>query len=444
MRLPRSWSELRRYGPNPAEAALRIQAEEVGGALAEQRDRWRRGFTRRKVLAGAGKVGVAALGTQLVTTRVAFAAPGETGNRTLVAVFLRGGMDGLSALVPAGDPNLLRARPNIVIPASALLDAGPGWGLHPAFTSLKPFWDAGKMVAVPGVYAPFQNRSHFECEAALERGGPEGALHDGWLDRTLVALGAGTTFRAVAVGERMPLSLVGPADKIVMGSLQEFGITNTGGMRDRTVKALESLYTGFDHPLATQAKLTIKALEAVQKMNSRGRSTTAAYPAGRFANGLRDLATLIKAGAGLRAAAIDVGGWDTHTGQGRVDGGQMRDHLTDLSDSLAAFCTDLGPALDDVTVTVQTEFGRTLEENGNGGTDHGYGGVMFVLGGGLNGGRVHGRWPGLSSGVLAGGDVPGANDYRDVLGEVLAARLGIGDVGRIFPDHKYQRIGLFR
>jgi uncharacterized protein (DUF1501 family) len=122
----------------------------------------------------------------------------------------------------------------------------------------------------------------------------------------------------------------------------------------------------------------------------------------------------------------------------------MRNNLTELANTLAAFATDLGPALDDVTLITMTEFGRRVAENGNAGTDHGHGSLMMLLGGGLVGGQVHGKWPGLAPGALDNGDVAGANDYRDVLAEALERGFGVADVKKVFPDHEYTRLGAFR
>jgi uncharacterized protein (DUF1501 family) len=434
--------ELRRHGPTLGQAALRVQAEEVTGQLDAQRDQWRFGYTRRRVLAGAGAVGVAALGTQLATARVAFGAP-ETTKRTLVVVFLRGGMDGLSVVVPRNDRNLARARPNIVVPTGALIAGDARFGLHPALAPLEPFWKAGRAAAVHAVASPDASRSHFQAQDCLERGAATTAVHTGWLDRVLAALGPGTTFRAVAEGSALPRSLVGAENKLVLQGIREFDLTSGDGMRAKTVAALKTLYTGLDHPVALHANITLKALAAARKVASKEYQTDVQYPGGGFGDQLRDIARLIKGKVGLRVAAVDVGGWDTHTNMGRVDGGDMRRHLEELAGALGAFATDLGPALDDVTVVTMSEFGRRVAENGNSGTDHGHGNVMLLLGGGLAGGRVHGRWPGLSDGALDQGDLAGANDYRDVLAELLKARLGVGDVKPIFPGHRYRELGVF-
>jgi uncharacterized protein (DUF1501 family) len=440
---PRTTDELRRHGPTLADAAIRVQAETVTAEVADQRDRWRRGFTRRRVLAGAGAVGVASLSAQVTTTRVAFGAPST--NRALVVVFLRGGMDGLSVVVPRNNRNYLDARRGIAVPDGALVAGDDRFGLHPALGPLAPFWTAGRMAAVHAVASPDASRSHFQAQDCLERGAASTTVHSGWLDRVLTGLGPGTTFRAVAEGSALPRSLVGSESKLVLQGIREYDLRGDDGVRARTLTALKALYTGIgDHPLAAQAAETLSSLKAARRIASDDYRSTVQWPGGGFADQMRDLARLIKAKVGLRVAAVDVGGWDMHTNIGGPDGGDMRNRLDELAGTLGAFATELGPALDDVTLVTMSEFGRRVEVNGNSGTDHGHGGVMLLLGGGLAGGRVHGRWPGLAPSALDQGDLAGANDYRDVLAELLQARLGVRNWKPIFPGHSYRRLGVFR
>jgi uncharacterized protein (DUF1501 family) len=437
--------ELRRHGPTLGEAAIRVHAEVVQEELDADRDKWRKGFTRRRLVQGAGWVGVAALGTQLVTTRVAFADPATT-KHTLIVIFLRGGMDGLSVVVPGNDANYHAMRPNIGIPAASLLAADRGFGLNPAMAPVYPFWQSGKMAAVHAVSSTDLSRSHFQAQDCLERGASSVAVRTGWLDRVLAQMGPGSTFRAIAQGSALPRSLVGTESKIVLNGVRDFRIDGYDGVRSQTMDALKTLYTGLDHPLAQTAANTLSALATAQKLASKGYTPAAGvvYPGGQIADQLRDLAQLVKANVGLRVAALDVGGWDMHTNIGRVDGGDMKNHLGELSAALGAFATDLGPQLDNTTIITMTEFGRRVQENGNAGADHGHGGVMLLLGGGLNGGKVHGKWPGLSSGSLDQGDLAGANDYRDVLSEMLATRFGVTNAPAIFPSYTPKRLGVFK
>jgi uncharacterized protein (DUF1501 family) len=432
-------TDLRRHGPSPAEAALRLQAETVTADLAAQKEKWRFGFTRRRILAGAGAVGVASLGSQLVTTRVAFGDP-ATSTRSLVAVFLRGGMDGLSVVVPAGDANYKAMRPVIAVPDSVLIPAGRTFGLNPALAPLRPLWTAGQLAAVHAVASPDASRSHFQAQDCLERGAASTSVHSGWLDRTLAALGKGTTFRAIAEDATLPRSMVGTQDKVVLSGVANFKLSTPDTMRAKSVAALQALYTGLDHPLSDQAELTLQALASAAQVAKT--PAAAGYPGGGFASSLKDVARLIKAKVGMRVATIDLGGWDMHTAIGKVDNGEMKNQLGALAAALAAFAADLGPAMADTTVVTMSEFGRRVQENSNAGADHGHGGVMLLMGGGLVGGQVHGKWPGLAAGALDHGDLAGSNDYRDVLGELLVRRMGVGSVGDIFPGHQYNQIGV--
>lgn len=437
---PRTLAELDRFGPNRAEAALRVRAERVTADLAAQKRRWDKGFTRRRTLFGVAGAGIAALGAQLVTTRVAFADPATT-NRTLVVVFLRGGMDGLSVVQPTNDANLKAARPALTIAPGALLPAGRGFGLNPALAPLQPYWKAGTMAAVHATATPDASRSHFQAQDCIERGAADLAVSTGWLDRVLVAMGPGTTFRAISEGSALPRSLVGGEPAIVLQGVQNFALSGSGSIRDKSIAALKALYTDLDHPLAAQAQDTIAAMAAAKKVGAG--TAGAQYPGGGFSDGLKDIARLIKAKVGLRVAVLDLGGWDMHTNVGNVDGGAMKDNLTGLSNALAAFVKDLGAAFTDTTIVTMSEFGRRVEQNGNNGLDHGHGGLMLLLGGGLKGGQVHGKWPGLSSGALDHGDVAGANDYRDVLGDMLTRRFGIANLAPIFPGYTYKPMGVF-
>ncbi|MGL5909009.1 MAG: DUF1501 domain-containing protein [Phycicoccus sp.] len=403
---------------------------------------WSRGFTRRRLLAGGLGVGVAALSAQLATTRVSFAV-GSTG--TLVVIFLRGGLDGLSVLVPADDPDLLAARPDIAVRSGSLIPLTRGFGLHPALAPLRPMVAAGRFAAVPAIATPDLSRSHFQAQNCLEMGGASRSpSQSGWLSRVLEASGPGTTFRALGASTVIPRSLVGGGNPIVTPSLSRFKITGSEKNPAVTSRALAALYTGLDHPMAAQAQLALDASATAQTVAAGARTPAErGYPAGAFGEQLATVASLVRAGVGLRLATVDVGGWDMHTGLGTVDSGDMTRLLGSLASVLAQFFSDLGPAGDSTTVVLMSEFGRRVAQNGNAGTDHGHGGVAIALGGGVRGG-VHGRWLGLGSGVLDQGDVPGTNDYRDFLGEVVMSRLGLspGQLSSVFPDWRVDPLGV--
>ena len=435
--------DLSKLGPNRAEALLRAHAARVEYDAEQREKKWSKGFTRRRLLAGAGWAGVAAFGSQLVTTRVAYGEPSADA-KTIVIVFLRGGMDGMSVLVPGADPYLKDLRPNILVPESALLPMARGFGLHPALAPLHDLWKAGKFSAVPALSTPDVSRSHFQAQDCLERGGAATtSITTGWLDRVLTELGPGTTFRAIAESSTLPRALVGGEGAISLRGIESFALTGVDNLHEQTAKALRTLYTGFEHPLTTQAAGTLGALATAGEINDQEYEPAAEYPDNEFSRGLADIARLIKSNAGLRVACVDIGGWDMHTGLGTIDNGDMLRMLTVLGSSLAAFAKDLGSALDRTTLVAMTEFGRRLEENASGGLDHGHGSVALLMGGGLKGGSIAGVWEGLAPEVRDHGDVPGSNDVRDLLGELVSKRLGITTAGlsKIFPDHAYKPLG---
>ncbi|MBA2390930.1 MAG: DUF1501 domain-containing protein [Geodermatophilaceae bacterium] len=428
----------------PTEHDLVTAADQVAAAAAHRSELWRGGFTRRRFLAGAGMVAAAALGSQLVTTRRSYAAPGTATGRALVVIFLRGGFDGLAAVVPAGDPDYLIARPSIGVPAEALLPLDRRFGLHPALGALAPFFAAGQLGIVHAVGGGSGiTRSHFQAQDQIERGVDSPSTRTGWLERALDLSGPGTTFRAVSEGISSPASLAGSTTAV---SLQGVDSVLLNRSSERMTTALRGLFSGLDLPVAEQVGLTLSLLAQTQSLRATPYTPAEGvrYPAGNLGAAMSDLARLIKADVGLRAATVDVGGWDLHSNAGQVDNGDMTAHLAGLGSALAAFATDLGDRLADTTVVTMSEFGRRVAENGSGGTDHGGGNAMFLLGGGVAGGVVHGSWPGLAPAALVDGDLAGVNDYRDVVAEVARAQLGIGSVDTVFPGHRYTALGVVR
>lgn len=427
-----------------AEQLLVRKAEQVSAELAAQEAGWDRGFTRRSFLAGAGMVGVAALGSQLVTTKAAYAASGLSNGNTLVTVFLRGAADGLRILVPASSElgvDYLRTVRGNLVPAEAGMSPLPGasgWALNAALNPLLPFWNSGELAFVPAVSANGITRSHFQAQQCLERGSDTATT--GWLDRALQQLGPGTTFRAVTQGSALPAALSGNQRKLVMSSLKNFSFPGWSGVAPQSEAAIRTLYRGLPGPLGEDVPVTLAALGTAAAARAKaGAQNGAVYPSGNFSKALADVATLLRAEVGMQVATIDVGGWDTHTDEVN----QLDRHLTSAANSLAAFLTDLGPARRSrVTVVVMTEFGRRVQMNANGGTDHGHGSVMWLLGGGLAGASVHGKWTPLNAAALDEGDVPALNAAYDVLGEVAQKRLGVGSLTGLFPGHRFAPLNL--
>jgi uncharacterized protein (DUF1501 family) len=435
--------------PKAAEIALRRRADQVRAGLCAQDDAWgTKGWTRRRFLTGMGVVGVAALGSQLVTTRVAYGATASTAQNTLITIFLRGAADGLRILAPNSSAlglDYLRTVRGPLVPGDAqlvpLAGAG-GWAVNNAMQPLVDgLWGSGELAFVPAVSATGVSRSHFEAQQLLEKGGST-SYGTGWLDRVLQQIGPGTTFRAMSEGWGAPASFGGDQPKLVIDSLANFTFPGWDEIRPGSQQAVSALYRGLGGPLGEDVPTTVSALGTAATIRAGvGVQNGAVYPNGNFSNALKDLAKVLRAEAGLQVATVDVGGWDTHTNEVQ----DLDRLLASAAKSLAAFMTDLGAARRSrVTVVVMTEFGRRVPMNDSGGTDHGHGSLMWLLGGGIVGGAVHGNWTPLSAGTLADGDVPGVNNAFDVLGELAQKRLGVGALSTVFPNHVVTPLGVAR
>ncbi len=417
------------------------------------------GPSRRTLLrtaTAAGALGlVATAAGEAVTTRYAFAdtvpAAGSTASDVLVVLSLRGGFDGLGAVVPVGDPGWARLRPNLGLDTGSVLPLSGIFGLHPALAPLLPLWQSGRLGAVHAVGQADPSRSHFSAMAELERAAPGTSLRTGWLDRTLGARPASTSvFTATQLGSSRPSgALAGPGPELTMTSVEGFDIWGAwdAEQRRRWVGTLEKLHAGARGGLqkasagALSAVRTTATIAAAKEQPAHG----ATYPAkSGLGSALRDVARLVRAGVGLQVACVDFGDWDMHVDMGRPGSGNLHSRLDELARCLVAFATDLGPLLDGVTLVTLSEFGRRAGENGSGGTDHGHGNAVLLLGGGVVGGTVHGRWPGLTDGDLVDGDLAGVTDYRQVLAEVLTARCGVGSVGQVFPGLAPAPLGVVR
>ncbi|GAA2689197.1 DUF1501 domain-containing protein [Actinoplanes palleronii] len=396
--------------------------------------------TRRGVLAA----GLAGLAGATLSTTTAFAAGAYTGD-TLVVLSLRGGFDGLSAVVPIGDPAYYAARPAIGVPKNLVIAGDGTFGLHPALAPLLPLWKSGGLAAVHAVGQPNPTRSHFAAMDAMENAAPGTSIRSGWLDRMLGLTGASAPLAGVSLGHSMPARiLLGPAGDVAMTGIDEFLLS--GNDKRPMAAALRAMYADAPATLAAPARSADRALSAVSTIKTVPYAVSggATYPATELGGALRDVARLIKAKAGLVTAAVDCGDWDMHEGLGTaVKGQRMHDNLTDLAQALAAFTTDLGAdGMRNVTVLTISEFGRRVQENASRGADHGHGNAMLLLGGGIRGGKVYTNWPGLSPGALVAGDLAATTDYRAVIGEVLQKRCGFGALDGVFPGVKPSAFGL--
>ena len=404
---------------------------------------------QRRVFLRSGAFALVTLGLNpSFLRRTAFATElrGAARGKILIVLFQRGAADALNMVVPHGDPQYYALRPTISIPrpgsrADGALDLDGFFGLHPALSPLRPFWERGMLAPIHAVGSPSATRSHFDAQDYMESGTPDlKSTPDGWLNRYLAARGtcaeceaqAAKPFRAVAMTEQTPRILAGPAPVIAMSSLDDFTIRATGS----DVERLEALYrTGRADIVHGAGAETFDAVKMLRAANPRRYQPEngASYPRSQFGQRLLQIAQLIKANVGLELAFADVGGWDTHVNQGGATG-QLANRLDDFARAVAALTTDLGDRMGDVVIVTMTEFGRMARQNGNGGTDHGHAGAMFLLGGAVNGGKVYGRWPGLAREQLyEGRDLALTTDFRSVFGEVVRSHLGAVEASALFP-----------
>ena len=418
----------------------------------------------------------------------AFGATESTTQDTLVVVFLRGAMDALSLLSPGQSHpdrgNYEANRDNTRVPytgtGAGLPLGGTNWQLHPRAAALKSLYTQGHLALVVGAGQMAPNpvvRSHFEAQANLETGVGGGTGSGiGWLTRHLVSanLPASVPVPAVSMGSITASSLLGSTETITMNSGQDFRLDlgnwpwnaadNSGiaGLQG-VVEVLPSLWQSSTLPLAPAGLTALDSLSLFRAINFSTYSASntggyqpsggANYGSGGFGLQLQNIAQLVKHNVGLRIATVDLGGWDTHNGQGSPADSYdyFGNQVQVLNDGLNAFYTDLstdaaGNYMKNVSVVTVSEFGRRVQENASGGTDHGYGTVMLAMGASVNGGQIYGTFPGLASDQLfEGADVAVTTDYRRVLTEALVARLGNANVGYVFPGYSgYAPLGIFQ
>lgn len=378
-----------------------------------------------------------------MSTQTLLTGNGDT-RQTLVVVFLRGAADGLSFVAPLEDDHYHRARPRIAVKKKEAIALDGFFGLHPLLGGLKPAWDEGEFAIIHGAGTEDQTRSHFEAQDLMEHGG---LAAGGWLGRFLRVRSRPVSgaLACVAVGKTLPEVLLGAPNATVMQSLGDFAL---GSAAPNFAPELEQLYQLDGGPLAAAARDTFAALRRIATMRhaSPAPAHGASYGTDDFSQSLRQIARLIKADVGLEVASVDLGNWDTHwTQQSWIE-----PLLRQLNTGLSAFRQDLGARLAQTTVVVMTEFGRRVAENSAFGTDHGRGSVMFVLGGGVKGGRVFGEegrvghWRGLAAERLEGpGDLPVFNNYRNVLAPILQRHSGPVEFAKVFPDFALAPLSIY-
>ncbi len=378
--------------------------------------------------------GIAAV--PLISPRLVFGqSSGQTNHDVLVCVYQRGGADGLNLVVPYGDSNYYSKRPSIAIAqpgqTNGAIDLDGFFGFNPNMASIKPIYDAGDLAVVHAVGSPDPSRSHFEAQDFMEYGTP-GVYNtsDGWLNRYLATLSSpASTFQGVGLGH-VQLALQGQQPVVGMNSIDGYNLNTHESDEDPLRNAITALFNqsteidgASNNILASVDELKAADPGAIEVEND------AVYPPSPFGADMMQVAQLIKSGIGLQVACVDTGGWDHHD---QLEAA-MTPLATDFADTLAAFYTDLGSMMGQVTVVTMTEFGRRVAENASLGTDHGHGSVMFAMGGGVNGGQVITDWPGLATQDLFDGDLAITTDYRTVLSDALINRLSATDLASVFP-----------
>ncbi|HEY4361218.1 MAG TPA: DUF1501 domain-containing protein [Bryobacteraceae bacterium] len=382
--------------------------------------------------------------------------------KTLVVIFQRGAADGLNIVAPFAEKRYRELRPTLGIAPPAgpaptnvnnainvalngqAIDLDGKFALNGAMQPLKALWDKQQFAIVEATGSPDSSRSHFDAQDYMESGTSGKTLGDGWLNRALPDPGPDASpLRAVSMGNQVSRTLRGAHEAIALGDSQQFNMGNQDAS-----SILESMYAATpDASLGRTGKDAFEAMKVIQSINrSPYTPQNGAQPqyaqGGELGRNLQQLAKLIKAEAGIQAAFAEIGGWDVH----QNETAQMANLLRQFSSAMAAFCTDMGDKMEDIVLVTMSEFGRTAEENGNAGTDHGHGSLMMVLGGPVKGGKVYGQWPGLEKEQLfEGRDLAVTTDFRSVLSELIRGHLGQSDLGPVFPGFKpSDPLGLLR
>jgi len=373
-------------------------------------------YTRRAFLKGSSLAmfGIGAAPSWLARAAYAANSAGQF-RKVLVTIFQRGAADGLNVVVPFAEPRYYELRPTVRIPEPSSAEPGESaidlngfFGLHPSLAPLKPIYDAKALAIVHATGSPDPTRSHFDAQDYMEAGTPGlKSTRDGWLNRALAADPAGTSaLRAVALGPSLPRTLRGKNPAVAVNNIGDFQV------KDR--KSSEMFETMYNHSVDTV-------------LSGAGKET---FEAVKILKGVQS--------ASYTPSFADIGGWDTHFNEmgARPSQGPLANQLTELGQGLAAFYKDMGDRMADVAVVTMSEFGRTAKENGTRGTDHGHANVMFVMGGGINGG-IRGQWPGLAQEQLyEARDLAITTDFRDVLSELVTNHLGNPQISAVFPGYE--------
>ncbi|GAA4807550.1 DUF1501 domain-containing protein [Nocardioides caeni] len=399
----------------------------------------RRGLLRGALVAGAGMTSVATLGSAFVQTSYAAT---RSAPAVLVVLSMRGAVDGMSLVVPHGDPVYYTARPRIAVPASTLLAKDGFFGLHPNLAPLMPLWNAGRMATVHATGLPAPNRSHFSAIEEVEDADPGSSARVGWLNRLIGRDAYEHPLRAVQLGESVPpAALAGPRPSVAVESIADMRLAGADqwDRQGRRPASMRTMWADARGPLGVGARSAMGAIDdfGPVRATSGNPANGASYPGGDLGKALAATARTIRGDVGAEVITIDHGSWDHHVNLGPLDWGSMQQMTTELARGIAAFFTDLGPLAGKVTLVTISEFGRRTKENANYGLDHGFGTAMMLFGAGVKGG-YHGSWPGLTGG--ANDDLLVTTDFRSVLSEVVTKRLGASSA-QVFPGFQPEAVG---
>ncbi len=428
---------------------------------------------RRNFIKGMMGTGLVTAGSCLFRVPLISSAQATpVGTPTVVVIFQRGGCDGLNTVIPYGDDNYYNLRPTIGIPAPGggaafpALDLDGFFGLHPSMASLLPIYDAQNMAVLPTVHYPSPSRSHFDSQHFIESGVSRENLGtadinnlDGWLNRLLQTSGNTQPLQAVGFGGELAQSLRGSVPVQSFSFINSFNLGFQGAEQQSLVNGVLPVYQELPSPQSSYRQLVqqfgqtlFSNLDAVLAIdtNSYIPENEASYPNGSYGRRLRETAQMIKdPNIGLQMVTVDTGGYDTHSNQGAGEpSGRLSRSLQGFSEGIAALVTDLGTKMDDVVIVTMTEFGRTSQENGSMGTDHGNAASWFVVGNTIQGGIYLNEqgWPGLAEEDLYQGRyLASTTDYRDIYGDILFNHLNQSEtnLASLLPGHNFNSLGLF-
>lgn len=419
----------------------RIDTHTTPSNVGEPADPSRRRFLVRSGLAAAATATAAASLPRVASGQ----AVGPLHRDVLVVLYLRGGMDGLTLCVPHGESELYARRPLTAIPPpgqpNGAVNLDGFFGLAPAAAGLLAPYQTGELLFVHACGTTDPSRSHFDAQKFMEAGTPNQPslpTSTGWVGRylsTATPISSGP-LRAVSLDYLVPRGFAGGPKTLPIADPDTFTMPGSNASVARRRETLQAMYGAESFPLGPAASSTFSTIQLLDAIDFAGYvpQNGAVYPTTQLGQRMRSVAALIKANVGIECLSVDMEGWDHHVNLGPIQG-TMAGMMTNLSQSLHAFWKDMGLGIRRVVVVAMSEFGRRVAENGNQGLDHGHGGLMLVMGGGILGGRVLTDWPGLSPSQLDNGDLRVTIDYRDVLSEILSRRMGATNLATVFPNY---------